>query len=291
MNVLRRTLVLAMLSVRCTGAATEPANAGGSDAAGTPSAVDASVPMMDAAQDDADGADPDLIWKSDFETGDLSEWSSVQACPGGVTVVTSPVRSGKYAARFSVADDDTHAKCASVPTENPRAQIVGPLGLFKPGDEVYIGFSTFFPADFPTITAWLQFQEEYGPPFNGSPTIELDVFGDRLGMWSQQNGVETQIWLASNAIHKGTAWEDIVLHVKWSTDPNVGFVEIYYEGALQTFTDGKTRDYFATFVPTINGLLDSVYMNQYRKAGANLGTVALYHDDIRVGRTYASVAR
>lgn len=263
------------------------------------SAVAEGAPWSDeGGADQASGADaptdtPDLIWSSDFETGDLGEWSSVQACPGGVTVVTSPVRSGHHAARFSVADDDTNAKCAAVPTDNPRAQLVGPFGLFKPGDDVYVGFSTFFPSDFPTIPAngWLMFHEDYGPPFNGSPTMELDVFGDRLGMWSEQNGVEKQIWLASDAIHKGTAWEDIVLHILWSTDPTVGFVEIWLDGVQQTFQDGQQREHLATFVPTVNGLLDSVYMNEYRKAGVDLGTVVLYHDDIRVGRTYVSVAR
>jgi hypothetical protein len=261
-----------------------------------PSVTDASTMPDGSAPVDNGSADAlsdanDLIWSSDFETRDLSEWTSVQACPGGVTVVTSPVRRGNYSARFSVADDDTHAKCSGVPTDDPRAQIVGPWGLFNPGDDVYVGFSTFFPADFPTIDAWLMFQEEYGPPFNGSPTVELDVFGDRLGMWSQQNGVETKIWLATQDIHKGTAWEDIALHIKWSTNPSVGFAEIWHNGVRQTFMDGQPRNYFATFVPSINGLLDTVYMNQYRKAGVSLGTVVLYHDDIRVGWTYASVAR
>jgi hypothetical protein len=239
-------------------------------------------------------SDADLIWKSDFETGDLSEWSQIQACPGGVTVVTSPVRHGMYAARFAVADDDTNARCLAVPTENPRAQLVGPFGLFQAGDDVYIGFSTFFPADFPTVPAgsWLQLHEDYGPPYNGSPTMEVDVYGDRLGMEANENdGIYHRIWTAGEDIHRGTQWEDIVLHVKWSTDPAVGFIELWYDGVPQTFADGETREHVATLVPSINGLFDTVYMNQYRKAGVDLGTVVLYHDDIRVGRTYASVAR
>jgi len=242
------------------------------------------------------GSEPDaasdLIWSSDFETGDLGEWSQVQACPSGVTVVTSPVRRGKYAAKFTVADDDTNAKCLLVPTDNPRAQLVGPPGLFHPGDEVYIGLSMYFPADFPTVSAWLMTHEDYGPPYVGSPTIQLNVTGDRIEMRNNvPSGIDQQIWLATEDIHKGTGWEDFVLHVLWSTDPTIGFVELWHDGAQQTFNDGKTREHYATFVPSINGVSDTVYVNQYRKAGYNLGTVVLYHDDIRVGRTYASVAR
>src|SRR6266568_9651132 len=33
-----------------------------------------------------------IFWRGDFETGNLSQWSTVQAVPGDVRVVTSPVR-------------------------------------------------------------------------------------------------------------------------------------------------------------------------------------------------------
>src|SRR5690242_4686642 len=45
----------------------------------------------------------DLIWKSNFETGDLSEWSGVQACTDGVSIVTNPIKEGQYAAKFTVS--------------------------------------------------------------------------------------------------------------------------------------------------------------------------------------------
>jgi len=289
-----RAVVLASAGVGCAaGRSASPIDAPAPPCSHAPCDAARDSPVVDAIAVDA-SADPDLIWKSDFETGDLSEWSQVQACPGGVTVVTSPVRHGSYAARFEVADDDTNAKCLLVPTENPRAQLVGPFGLFQLNDDVYVGFSTFFPADFPTVPAngWFQLHEDYGPPYVGSPTMEVDVYGDRLGMEANENdGSYHRIWTAGEDIHRGTAWEDIVLHIKWSTDPAVGFIELWHDGVQQTFADGQTREHLATFIPSINGLVDTVYMNQYRRAGVNLGSVVLYHDDIRVGRTYASVAR
>ena len=52
-----------------------------------------------------------------------------------------------------------------------------------------------------------------------------------------------------------------------------------------------SNTHYPTFDPAINGTSDTVYVNQYREAGQGLGTITLYHDDIRVGHTYNSVAR
>jgi hypothetical protein len=83
-----------------------------------------------------------------------------------------------------------------------------------------------------------------------------------------------------------------VLHVKWSTDPSGGFVEIWRGGVQQTLANGLTRMYLATFVPAVNGTgNNNLRMNLDRSAAFPLGTTVLYHDDIRVGRTYASVTR
>ena len=227
----------------------------------------------------------------DFETGDLSQWAENQSCPSGVTIVTSPVRSGTYAAKFTVADSDTNAKCPDVPTASPRAQLVS-RDLFVEGDEYYIAFSTFFPADFPTPTDWFQVAEIYGPPFGGSPSMGFDLDGNRLVFERDPTHNYDRPWKASSDIAKGAAWEDIVAHVKFSTDPTVGFIEIWYNGVKQTFTNGKQRLYYDTLVPGVNWdgqSPNAVFMNQYRSSNSPLGTVTLYHDEVRVGTTYRSV--
>jgi fibronectin type 3 domain-containing protein len=238
-----------------------------------------------------------LLWSGDFETGNLSQWSLNQSCvgptpPAGVTVVTSPVRSGKYATAFTVADTSTSANCPYVPTATPRAQLVGPA-LFNPGDDRYIAFSTYFPAGFPATTDWFQIGEIYGPPFGGSPSMGIGLTGNRLTLDRDPTHNWDNIWTASTDIAKGTGWEDLVLHVKFSTDPSVGFVELWRNGVRQTFNDGSQRIYYDTLVPGVNwdgSSPNRLYINQYRSSKTLMGTVTLYHDDARVGTTYASVA-
>jgi hypothetical protein len=233
------------------------------------------------------------LWSGDFETGDLSQWSLNQSCPGGVATVTSPVRSGRYAAKFTVSDSSTNANCPLVPTSDPRAQLVGPP-MFTEGSDDYIGFSTYFPANFPTISSgWMQIAEIYGPPYGGSPSIGIDVTGNRLTLDRDPTHIWDTIWISPSEIPKGVGWENFVLHVKFSTDPSVGFVELWLNGVRQAFTNGAQRIYYDTLVPGVNwngGSPNRLYLNQYRSATPLLGTVTLYHDAARVGSSYASVA-
>jgi Polysaccharide lyase len=232
------------------------------------------------------------IWSADFETGDLSQGAMNQSCPDGVAVVNELARQGHYAARFTVSDQSTRARCPAVPNGDPRAQLISPE-LFREGDDRYIGFSTFFPADFPTISkGWMQVAEIYGPPFAGAPSIGIFVEGDRLVLSRDQAHHWDDVWESTTPIAKGTQWEDIVLHVKFSTDPTIGFVELWHDGVQQKFVDGSSRIYYATLVPGItwNGSPNRFILNQYRSSSPELGPVTLYHDAAKVGKSYASVA-
>lgn len=234
-----------------------------------------------------------ITWYSaDFETGDLSQWYNNQSCPGAITVVNDPVRAGNYAAKFSVTDNDTSANCPKSPTLDPRAQLIASYRL-KEGDDVFIGLSTFFPADFPNITEWLGISQIYGPPYGGSPTMGLGVKGDRLQFSAYYDGKHHTVW-TSQPIRKGTNWEDIVLHLKLSPDRTVGFVELWHNGARQTLLGGATRYNYPTLVEGLNwtgtGGENYLYAQQYRSRTAKLGTVVLYHDNFKIGTTYQSVA-
>ena len=68
-----------------------------------------------------------VIFKADFETGDLSQWSttgtrSQNATPRNVQVVTDIVQQGKYAAKFTIHEDDVFN------AQQLRVQVGGPEG-------------------------------------------------------------------------------------------------------------------------------------------------------------------
>jgi hypothetical protein len=236
-----------------------------------------------------------LIWNGDLSTGDLSQWGYVQSCPGGITVGPDPLGGHGYVSEFSVSDQSVSANCPILGSAgHPNANLVSP-GLFTPGDDAYIGFSTFFPSDFPTMctpwvpACWMQVMEIYGPPWGGSAPVAAGVVGNRLVL-ANHTGT---IWTSGQDITKGTAWEDIVVHVNFSNDPAVGYIELWNNGVQQTFVNGSTRFYEATLAPGVNwdGIhANKLYVNQYRGPNPALGTVVLYHKAAKVGTTYGSVA-
>jgi hypothetical protein len=242
-----------------------------------------------------------LVWTGDLSTGNFNQYFKVQACPGpsppqGVTVVNSPAHPGyQYSSMFTVTDQSINPTCPSLGSPgNPEANLISPP-LFTPGQNLYIGFSTFFPTNFPTMctpwvpACWMQVMEMYGSPFHGSSPVAVGVVGDKLVL---ANNTGT-IWTSSQNITKGAAWEDIVIRVNLSTSATTGYIELWNNGVPQTFINGSTRFYEATMATGVNWdgtHPDQLYVNQYRGPNPALGTVVLYHAGVKVGTTYASAA-
>ena len=87
-----------------------------------------------------DSASAKVIFKADFETGDLSEWGTTgtrgqNATPRNVQVVSDIVQQGKYAGKFTIHEDDVF---------NPqqlRVQVGGPKVTVEEGSDTYMSFS------------------------------------------------------------------------------------------------------------------------------------------------------
>jgi hypothetical protein len=222
-----------------------------------------------------------VTWAGDFETGGLSQWQWVLAeSADRLRTVTSPVRQGSYAARFEVHDSD-HPGSA-----NPRAQL-NSAPMHREGDERYIGWSTYFPSDFPSIPsgAWFVFFQFHGEPYNGSPRLGFGVSPDgRIELRRDAVYNYDRVW--SQPQQRGR-WTDFTVRVKWSKDPSVGFVELWVDGARQTFSNGQTRLAMATIQSDQTGV-ENIATN-YRKRGAIPGEVTLLHDAVKVGTSYATV--
>ncbi|OAQ58307.1 polysaccharide lyase domain-containing protein [Pochonia chlamydosporia 170] len=230
-----------------------------------------------------------IIFQDDFE-GDLSQWKS-QGCPGGVVKSADVARTGKFSAKLVVHDNDTNAVCPDSPTENPRAQLVSPP-LFKDGDEYYIGFSVLFPSGFPKISNWFMFFELYGPPYNGTPSMALFVSKENKLTFGRDAAYNRDtIWTGAPIVPG--QWRDIALRVKFSTDPEVGFVQIWDGGKQQELVGGNgTTVVYRTLNPEVNwnGSPNTVVLNQYRSKDTNYGPVTLYHDSVKVGTSLEEVA-
>ena len=80
-----------------------------------------------------------VLFKADFETGDLSQWSttgtrSQNATPRNVQVVTDIVQEGKYAGKFTIHEDDVFND------RQLRVQVGGPRVTVEEGSDTYMSF-------------------------------------------------------------------------------------------------------------------------------------------------------
>jgi polysaccharide lyase-like protein len=253
-------------------------------------ALAGSASAQHPSTDSSHGRHDKKFWSGDFETGDLAQWWRVQAVPGDVRVVKSPVRQGSYAARFVVHPDDV-----PVGDEGERSELRASQddsGGYS-GLEEWYGWSTLFPRNFnPTPgTSWNFFLQWHDSLNNGCgpniayqvdeakrpARIRLRVRGGRISL-SSCDARYDRSWYPV-ALTTGR-WYDFVVHVRWSSDPRVGFVQAWINGKLVV---RKTK--IATLYPG-----DGIYVKQgfYRKPSDRVSTV--YQDGMRRGNSYRLVS-
>lgn len=209
------------------------------------------------------------LFRGDFETGNLSQWSSVESSnPSHIGVVTDPVAQGTYAMKVVLAPGD-------IIFSGTRNEVDDERDNPKEGEERYYHWRTLFPADFQTVSTWEVFTQWHHYSGGGSPPVEFDVASDKLSLLTQG---DVQHW--STPLVRGV-WHDFVFHVRWSSDPTVGFIELTYDGQQVL-----PKKLVATLYPG-----DTVYLKQglYRDSNSSL-TQTAYHDGMVVGTTLQDVA-
>jgi hypothetical protein len=229
-----------------------------------------------------------VLWVGDAETGNLSQyqdgpWNDVGGTPP--TVVTSPVRDGKYAIALGLRGPTTAADgicCGS------RNELLPRFRDLQEGDDLWFGFSSYLGPGYPLNPPWqsiMQFKQN----FDGAPPLGLYVME---GQYKIEGGDGHPSGPKPFAISVGRAgtgrWVDWILHVKFSSDPEVGFVEVWKDGTLVlphyapesgTMYPG-TGDRAGSYLKT----------GQYRDPSVTTPAV-LYLDDWRIGTSKAAVTR
>ena len=211
---------------------------------------------------------------ADYETGDLSQWGSFQRVASDrIQITASPVRQGRYAARFEVRNGDNPIGYGD------RAEVQTSTGESE-GQERWYSWSTMLAPDFPRTSAW-QVISQWHANSDGSPPLAFFVENDSIVLQAHRfSGPGSPIDIKD--IWTGPAnrgqWQDILMHVKWSGSDSVGFVELWINGVQQRFDDGSTRRYIRTLTPGVGA-----YFKQglYRQSGIP-GTGVVYHDGFRM---------
>src|SRR5690606_22215841 len=90
-------------------------------------------------------ASASTVWKGDFETGNLSQWSRSQSVASDrLQVVSDVVREGSYALKATVHQGDN-----PIQASGNRNELLY-LTHEDPGTEYFYKWSTLFPEDYPS---------------------------------------------------------------------------------------------------------------------------------------------
>ncbi|MBN1209683.1 MAG: heparin lyase I family protein [Myxococcaceae bacterium] len=211
----------------------------------------------------------EVVWRGDFETGNRSQWDKEQLIAADrAQVVSSPTRQGRYALRVEVRKGDDPIRASG-----NRNELVKFDGSSE-GTEYYYGWSTLWPADYPMTPNWQVFMQWHHSGNNGAPPVRL-VLGCSAADCGQALP-DTLFFIVNGKTQwtmKGLTrdqWHDFVLHIKWSANPNVGFVELWYDGQLVV-----PKRYVRTMFDSSGA--NYLKMGLYRDA-ATQPTAVLFHD-------------
>jgi MYXO-CTERM domain-containing protein len=214
-------------------------------------------------------ASANVLWRGDYDTGDLSQWAKVDGLSSRLTVEPSVVHQGNYAMRVELHQGD-------VSSSGTRNEVVlsDAAHMEQEGNDRWYAWSTLFPADYPSNDTWQVFTQWHHTGCCGSPPVEFSVIGEHIQLG--HNGSSVVLWTAP--LVRGV-WHDFVVHVYWSSTD--GYVELYYDGQMVL---GKTS--VQTLYPG-----EQAYLKQGLYWNASITSVGvLYHDGMVMGTSLADVA-
>jgi hypothetical protein len=207
-----------------------------------------------------------------------------------VSIVDDPVLgSARKVAKVTVYDFDTG------PTSNPRVQMET-ARFWDEGEEYYVGASYYFPSSWPNVSSsgWVNLGEIYGPPYSGAGPNKIMVLrksdGSQVLCWQRNQNYNYDRPFEIPLIRE--RWFDLVLRVKLSSDPTVGFWEAWLNrgsGWERLKLHGRSRLFTRTIDSSNNHGANYHKVSQYRARG--MWKVATnYIADHRVGTSFEAVA-
>lgn len=215
------------------------------------------------------------VFTGNYNSGDFCQWTNLQnvtqngpACSYDQTHYSAKVADGgaghPTAARYELRDGDV----PNVPGGERSEVRAGKGGDVVEGDERWYQFSLKFDETFPNPTGSymvvLQWHPVKGPP---PLAVEVDNGGNLIVRNANSGGPSQTI----GTIKRGQ-WVDYVLHVKFSDDPKVGFVEVSENGTTKV---AKTP--WRGMPTASNYLKQGLYRDK-----ADSKTAVLWHDNLRV---------
>ncbi|HET6282575.1 MAG TPA: heparin lyase I family protein [Polyangia bacterium] len=214
---------------------------------------------------DAGAGHAAVIWKGDFETGDLKQWmGGVNQMRGGrvnAEVVMSPVQQGTSAGKLTIHADDTFGG------GQMRVQINRASPRTGEGQDLFMSF-WFMMTTAPGIRDNINYFESNGsnqnmmtwwvaPKAGGGNTVNYGT--GSLG--------RTQQWTADFTLNQ---WHQLAWQIHWSVNAATGSVKLWYDGAVvvdvkvKTKADGNSMNMQTGFHRAgQSAFVDTIYLDNY----------------------------
>lgn len=209
-----------------------------------------------------------MIWTGDPARGTAVFGNMNCDSPGSVTAVTDPAKGRVW--RYTKPGSSN--RC-----ENHGISVNGKRYVFKGGETYWLGWHSKL-TNAANNNATFQWKS-YGNHKQNFPVV-LKMINGRIHMLhSPLGGSDRLIW---SAPVKADEWHHFAIGLFLSPDTNKGWVEIYFDGQQQTFTN-NTKRYVARTLDDINEPKWGIYGGR----GQNMTNFVA---DLRVGTTYSDVA-
>ncbi len=214
----------------------------------------------------SDPPEPAPLFQGDFETGNLTQWASVQAIPGRITAVKSPVSQGTYAGRFEVKEGDKEPA-----TGSQRAEVISGEEFEESDIRYFRILSRVDSWDFGHWGMIWQMHDESA----GSPPLSLQIYLDKSTpmLWLGPGNGSADYWEAPLPGLEG--WFEVVIRVDFGAE---GSLKVWLDGEPQLMLNGKAA-YEA--IDTLGEAPGYDKLGIYRSSSSK-GTAVVYHDDYRV---------
>jgi hypothetical protein len=168
-----------------------------------------------------DLAQAEIIWRGDFESQGLSQWSGTNHgdC---IDLVSDSVLEGDNAARIEINDHEGHIWSNGLNRVEFRYEPGAPATA--EGEDLYFGWSFMLPELFTEDNHQIGY-------FESSDTwqqmMSFVVEGSTLSFVTRRPQ-NVQHWTTRDL--EAGVWYDLAMHIRWSKDKNEGFVSVWFDG-------------------------------------------------------------
>ena len=213
-----------------------------------------------------------VLWDGSADKG-VGVFEGVECVGGMVTVAQDPAHGAVWKIFFPDGDE--------------RCEVRGSHGydIQNDGGEIYVGWQSRYDVADGTLRYVFQMKgyPTAGKPLHANHPVVWATEHDRLVLINYDLGDKRHdVW--SSPISR-TEWVSIVMHMKMSDDPAVGFIELWWNGARQKLASGSERYPANTFDAGITRVKWGVY-----RGGQGPGDCTQYLATPRIGTTYEEVA-